>query len=439
LLWVLYNPIDSSSIESVVSACIDNNIHFVYIYVYIYTIIMAPFDVLKEYFTALANQQEKNGRFWALPLDPATSCHGLSNIMGFKYAIMLDMFVKCNLLSYEWDYHHQKQKYIRKFNLNRRRIRLLFACIDGLELTEQNISIGDGDEKIRYNYFIVRLGKTEKFSTFKQQREMEAAGDIPAPSLIVAPKHAAYHKALIEEFNDVITGPLLPPPTTAAASPEAATTIDAVTPPTPTTQSTTVKAAAVDTPMQIKFGATDLTTEISDEELKKTCPYITSHGFSLHSTFDIEAMLRDIHALSKKLPAKDIMSFRSQNGFHRKMIALPRTSTRDSFQAVAKKNDLIQTLVEGLTPIKDPAAKQLSLVAGAVNDGDDDREKDYNPIIEWLIELLGQEDDNALIEACKRLGLPVAGPKLTPEGFAAMLLDANIGTNAGKVIRSTIQ
>ena len=61
--------------------------------------------------------------------------------------------------------------------------------------------------------------------------------------------------------------------------------------------------------------------------------------------------------------------------FTEEMIALPRTSTRDSFQAVAKKNDLIQTLVEGLTPIKDPAAKQLSLVAGAVNDGDDDGEQ----------------------------------------------------------------
>jgi len=196
--------------------------------------------------------------------------------------------------------------------------------------------------------------------------------------------------------------------------------------------------------MQIQvLDAIDITKVLSEDEINKAAPFLTSiKGISCKSNYHINAILRDIHSLSKAYKEKeenneDLLSFQAQNGKQRKMICLPRTTTEQSFKVSAARDDLIDSIVEGLSSNSNSIVRQLQLGddGEVIEDLDDGEDGDGDPIIAQLIAMLGKKNEAAFNKASKLIGLAVANKQLTPEEFTAMLQDANLSANAGKVIR----
>ena len=53
---------------------------------------------LKNYFRAVGQLKNNDGRHWLFPIKPSDNCHSISNYMGINYVKLMKVFEKAGLL-----------------------------------------------------------------------------------------------------------------------------------------------------------------------------------------------------------------------------------------------------------------------------------------------------------------------------------------------------
>jgi len=184
--------------------------------------------------------------------------------------------------------------------------------------------------------------------------------------------------------------------------------------------------ALFDTPTQEAVGAMHILESIEMQQF----PVLSRLGIRLSTDFYLRALQREFDNLGEIIESVDLANVVARNDKVRTRITVPKTGSWKSFCLMMKRTKWLFKAVDSVLPTAngDEELDKLEQV-------DDDKVLNCSDVIEWFICILGEEDPDAFLRAVKKLGVPVATKKLSPEELTEMAGEGNFGCATERVIR----
>lgn len=177
----------------------------------------------------------------------------------------------------------------------------------------------------------------------------------------------------------------------------------------------------------------DLSQLVKPGELARKYPMLHHLNVDLSTVLEIHGLLRDILNLAKDIDDLSLLDFSYMNGKPCTIIAVPKCSQKEYFNATAKS--WIFRMLDGLI---DTQRRKSSGAGHDVNDNTATglgAKRSRKDAACWIVSFLGKTFPDESLEAMTDLGLVSSCGQLTPEELQAMVDEGNISQRALRVIR----